>query len=127
MRGGSWRLVALPLAAVALAVVAVAQESRPQIRVLDPAPNAEVVARDVTVRMKVSGVELAPDGSRMGAYIVLRLDDAPPVKSYTNRFTFQEVPVGQHVLRAELRRSDGTAYNPPARTQVRFSVRAPTR
>ena len=101
------------------------QESQPLVRVLSPVQDAQVAGPDVEVRMEVEGVTLSPRRSRMGAYVLLRLDNAPPVKTFTNNFTYKGVSAGSHTLRVELRRNDDTSFDPPVRTQVRFAVRAP--
>jgi hypothetical protein len=119
---------ALFLVAIAgLTVVAMAQEQQPSVRVLSPANGAVVDGRNVELRMDVKGVRLTPRPSSNAAYVLLRLDDAPPVKAYSDSFTFQEVNPGSHVVRVELRRSNGGAFNPPVRTRVRFAVRAEQR
>jgi hypothetical protein len=120
--------VTLAVALVSLCLAAVAetsQEGQPMVRVLSPAQDAQVAGPDVEVRMEVEGVTLSPRRSRMGAYILLRLDNAPPVKTFTDNFTYKGVTAGNHTLRVELRRNDDTSFDPPVRTQVRFSVRAP--
>jgi len=112
------------LVVVALATLAMAQAQQPSLRILSPAEGATVAGRDVVLRMEVKGIELTPRQSSNGAYVLLRLDDAPPIKAYSDSFTFQGVTPGNHVVRVELRRSDGSQLNPPVRTQVRFVVRA---
>jgi hypothetical protein len=112
------------LVVVALATLAMAQAQQPSLRILSPAEDATVAGRDVVLRMEVKGIELTPRQSSNGAYVLLRLDDAPPIKAYSDSFTFQGVAAGNHLVRIELRRSDGSPLNPPVLTQVRFSVRA---
>lgn len=99
------------------------QETQPRVSVLSPGQDAQVTGPDVEVRMEVEGVTLSPRRSRMGAYVLLRLDDAPPVKTFTDNFTYKGVGAGSHTLRVELRRNDDTPFDPPVRTQVRFAVR----
>ncbi len=101
------------------------QERQPQISVLSPVQDAQVAGPNVQVRMEVEGVTLSPRRSRMGAYVLLRLDNAPPVKTFTDNFTYKGVSAGSHTLRVELRRNDDTSFDPPVRTQVRFTVRTP--
>jgi len=101
------------------------QEGQPRISVLSPVQDAQVTGPDVEVRMEVEGVTLSPRRSRMGAYILLRLDNAPPVKTFTDNFTYKGIGAGTHTLRVELRRNDDTSFDPPVRTQVRFAVRTP--
>ena len=120
--GGRWLLL---VGVLGFAVAAAAQGTRPQIRVLAPRDATEVAGPNIEIRMQVRGVDLAARRSGPGAYILLSLDDGPPMKSYTDRFTFQGVDAGDHILRAELRRTDDTGFNPPVRAQVRFSVRVP--
>ncbi len=118
---------ALFLVAIAgLAVVAMRQAQEPSVRVLSP-ENGGVVGRNVQLQMEVKGVELTPRPSSNSAYVLLRLDDAPPVKAYSDSFTFQDVSPGNHQVRVELRRSNGGAFSPPVRTRVRFTVRAERR
>jgi len=118
---------ALFLVAIAgLAVVAMRQAQEPSVRVLSP-ENGGVVGRNVQLQMDVKGVELTPRASSNSAYVLLRLDDAPPVKAYSDSFTFQDVSPGNHQVRVELRRSNGGAFSPPVRTRVRFTVRAERR
>ena len=110
-----------------LTATAASQAQEPAVRIVSPGNGAVVEAQNVVVEMQVQGVELTPRRTSNAAYVLLRMDDAPPVKSFTSKFTFQDVSTGNHLLRAELRRADGSTFNPPARTQVRFSVRASTR
>jgi hypothetical protein len=108
-------------------LLAMAQAEEPSLRVLSPENGAVVSGRDVELRMEVKGVELTPRESSNSAYVLLRLDDAPPVKAYSDSFTFQGVAPGNHLVRVELRRTDGSQLDPPVRTQVRFAVRAEQR
>lgn len=119
---------ALFLVAIAgLALVAMAQAQEPSVRVLSPSNGAVVNGRNVELQMEVKGVELTPRQASNTAYVLLRLDDAPPIKAYSASFTFQDVSPGSHLVRVELRRTDGGAFRPPVRTQVRFTVRAERR
>jgi len=101
------------------------QEGQPSIVVLSPEQDGQVAGPDIEVRMEVDGVTLSPRRSRVGAYVLLRLDNAPPVKTFTDNFTYKGVSAGSHTLRVELRRNDDTSFDPPVRTQVRFTVRNP--
>ena len=112
---------------VGASTAATSQERQPQVRVISPAQDARVLGPDVEVRMEVERVTLSPRRSRTGAYILLRLDNAPPVKTFTDTFTYKGVNAGNHTLRVELRRTDDTSFDPPVRTQVRFTVRAAAR
>lgn len=116
---------ALPLIAiVGLAALAATQAQEPTLRIVSPEDGDVLSSRNVELKMEVRGVELTPRRSTNAAYVQLRLDDMPPVKGYSETFTFQEVAPGNHVVRVELRRGDGTEFSPPRRTQVRFTVRA---
>jgi len=119
------RLVFVGLAA--LAALAMAQAQQPSLRILSPENGTAVTGPNVELRMEVKGVELTPRESSNSAYVLLRLDDAPPVKAYSDSFTFQGVAPGNHMVRVELRRGNGSELNPPVRTQVRFAVRAERR
>lgn len=114
-------------AAAAMATVAMGQADGPSLRVLSPENGAVVETRNVELRMEVKGVELTPRQSSNSGYVLLKLDDAPPVKAYADSFTFQGVTPGNHMVRVELRRGNGSELNPPIRTQVRFAVRADQR
>jgi len=113
--------------AAAVATVAMGQAEPPSLRVLSPENGAVVENRNVELRMEVKGVELTPRQSSNSAYVQLKLDDAPPVKAYAESFTFQGVTPGNHMVRVELRRGNGSEMNPPIRSQVRFAVRADQR
>lgn len=93
------------------------------IRVTSPENGDSVEGPDVELWMQVTGVELTSRRSGAGGHVLLRLDDHPPVKSFTERFTFQGVSTGNHVVRVELRHTDGSSFSPPVRAQVRFAVR----
>ncbi|MCH7824228.1 MAG: hypothetical protein IH849_05450 [Acidobacteria bacterium] len=112
------------IAATGLAAVALAQAQEPAVRIVSPENGGVVEGRNVELKMEVQGVELTPRRSSNAAYVQLRLDDLPPLKGYSETFTFQEVAPGNHVVRVELRRGDGSEFRPPRRTQVRFTVRA---
>ncbi|NIR59150.1 MAG: hypothetical protein GWO02_06350, partial [Gammaproteobacteria bacterium] len=71
--------------------------------------------------LEATGVELGSRG-RNGAHVLLFLDELPAMKSYAERFTFRGVAPGPHRLRAELRRADGAAFDPPVTAQVEFRV-----
>jgi len=114
----------LLIAVACLAALAWAQAQEPAVRIVSPEDGGVVTGRNVELKLEVQGVELTPRRSSNAAYVQLRLDDLPPVKGYSETFTFQEVPPGNHVVRVELRRTDGSEFRPPRRTQVRFSVRA---
>jgi hypothetical protein len=114
----------LLLAVMGLATLGLSQAPNPGVQILSPENDAVVQGPDVVVKMRVQGVQLTPRRSGNGAYLMLRMDDSPPVKGYSDTFTYRDVPAGNHVVRVELRRADGTVFNPPLRTQVRFSVRA---
>ena len=117
-----------PLVLASLLLVAPAetsQDGQPRISILSPVQDAQVAGPDVLIQMEVGGVTLSPRPSRMGAYILLRLDNSPPVKSFTDNFTYKGVNAGSHTLQVELRRNDDTSFDPPVRAQVRFAVRTP--
>jgi hypothetical protein len=119
--------LAVALTSVIWATVAeTSQDAQPKVRVVSPVEDAQVAGPDVQVRLEIEGATLSPRRSRMGAYILLRLDNAPPVKTFTDNFTYKGVGAGNHTLRVELRRNDDTSFDPPVRAQVRFSVRAPS-
>ena len=107
------------------AVAESSQDTQPRVRVVSPVEGARVVGPDVEVRLEIEGATLSPRRSRMGAYLLLRLDNAPPVKTFTDNFTYKGVGAGNHTLRVELRRNDDTSFDPPVRAQVSFSVRPP--
>ncbi len=115
------------VAIAGLAMVAMRQAQEPSVRVLSPENGGVVDGRNVQLLMEVKGVELTPRPSSNAAYVLLRFDDAPPVKAYSDSFTFQDVSPGNHQVRVELRRSNGGAFSPPVRTRVRFTVRAERR
>ena len=101
------------------------QETGPSLTIVTPEAGATIDGPDVTVTLRAGGVVLGGQ-ERTGAYVLLRIDSRPPVKCYTDRFTFQGTTEGEHRLRAELRRRDGARFDPPVRHQVRFSVRGST-
>lgn len=109
---------------VAIAALAMSQGQQPSLRILSPENGAAVAGPNIELKMEVEGVELTPRQSPNSAYVQLRLDDMPPVKAYSDNFTFQGVTPGNHVIRVELRRGNGSELNPPVKTQVRFAVRA---
>ena len=115
------------IVAVSLTAVAASQAQKPAVQIVNPGDGTVVAGRNVVVEMRVQGVELTPRRASNGAYLLLRIDDGPPVKSFTSKFTFQDVQAGNHLLRCELRRSDGSTFDPPVRTQVRFTVRPSAR
>lgn len=114
----------LLIIAISITSLAFAQDPGPSLRILSPEDGASVQGRNVELKMEVRGVELSPRRASNTAYALVRLDDAPPLKAYADTFTFQDIAAGNHVVRVELRRSDGTAFQPELRTQVRFMVRA---
>ncbi len=121
------RRALLVIAATGFAALALAQAQDPALRIVSPENGGVVDGRDVELKMEVKGVELTPRRSSNAAYVQLRLDDLPPLRGYSETFTFQDVAPGNHVVRVELRRADGSEFRPPRRTQVRFTVRATER
>ncbi|HEX9697891.1 MAG TPA: hypothetical protein VGD06_00395 [Acidobacteriota bacterium] len=111
-------------AVAALVALALAQAPEPALHIVSPADGGAVSGGNVVVRMQVAGVELTPRRTGNAAYVLLRLDELPPVKGYSDTFTFQDVAAGSHLVRVELRRADGSAFNPPVRSQVRFTVQS---
>ena len=117
---------AAPLALLLLigptpATATVAQPAGPSITIVSPAEGATVVGPDIEVVLRAEGVALGGEPGP-GGYALLRIDDLPPVKAYAEAFVFQGTEPGGHVLRAELRRTDGTRFDPPAEHEVRFVV-----
>ena len=104
-----------------LATVAASPLPQPSLQIIQPEDGSSISGPDVTVRTEVVGVELG-SRSRSGAYLLLRIDSLPAVKSYSERFTFKGLARGEHELRAELRRSDGRPLEPAVMASARFSV-----
>ncbi len=102
-----------------------AQQRSPELTIIEPEPDATVSGPDLTIRVRVSNVELG-GRARNGAYVLLRLDDLPPMKSYAARFTFRGVAAGEHRLAAELRRADGAPFEPAATASVQFRIAGET-
>jgi len=112
------------LAAIAfLALTGAASPQSPTLTIVAPAEGDTVTGPDVTVRLEVDGAVLG-GRARNGAHALLALDDLPPVKSYSPRFTFRGVSSGAHTLVVELRRSEGGEFDPPVRESVDFRVGA---
>lgn len=103
-------------------MAAAQRDSEPSLRIVRPDDGSEVRGADVDVVLQVEGVELVGERSSGGAFVLLQLDGTAPVKCYSDRFTYQGVAAGAHTLRAELRRGDGTAFEPPVRADVRFTL-----
>ena len=118
------RRAVLVIAAVSLATTALGQGQQPSARIVAPEDGAVVDGPNVVIKMRVTGVELTPRRSRNAAHLLIHMDDSPPVRNYSDEITFQGVEAGSHVVRMELRRGDGSAFRPPVRTQVRFTVRS---
>lgn len=108
------------VAALAALPAAVPAQS-PEVRILAPAEGSTVAGPDLTVRLEVEGVVLG-GRSRNGAYALMTLDDLPPVKSYSPRFTFRGVSDGEHRLRVELRRAEGGTFDPAVVATASFRV-----
>jgi hypothetical protein len=108
-------------AVAAAALLAAAPAQSPALRILAPADGATVQGPDLTVRLEVEGVELG-GRSRNGAYALMTLDELPPVKSYSPRFTFRGVDTGEHRLQVELRRAEGGAFDPPVVATAEFRI-----
>lgn len=116
--------VVLGVAVGLLATLPAAGRQRlPELSIQQPEPGSTVNGSDLTVLVQVANVELG-GRERNGAYVLLRLDDLPPMKSYAARFTFRGVAPGEHELVAELRRADGAAFAPPVTASVEFRMTA---
>jgi hypothetical protein len=111
------------IAAAAITLGVVGQEA-PSIRIVSPEDGSTVPGPEVEVELRATGVALAGEPGT-GGYALLRLDDLPPVRVYSESFVFQGTGSGPHVLRAELRRTDGSRFEPPATDEVRFAVARP--
>ena len=106
---------------LALCLVAAASTQAPELRIVAPAEGATVMGPNVTVLLEVEGVVLG-GRARNGAYALLTLDEMPPVKSYSPRFTFRGVAGGSHRLQVELRRAEGGTFDPPVKGSASFQV-----
>lgn len=125
MRNHAALVRAVVLLAAALgAASAAGAKGQATLRIVRPAGEATVHGADVLVELAVEGAVLG-GRARNGAYALLVLDDAPPVKSLAPRFTFRGVRPGEHTLVAQLRRPDGSRFEPDARAEVRFRSVAP--
>lgn len=93
--------------------------SQAALRIVRPEPDQTIAGGNVVVEIEVEGVVLG-GRTRNGAYALLTLDDMPPVKSLAPRFTFRNVPAGEHLVLAELRRPDGSRFEPEVEVRVRF-------
>lgn len=113
----------LVAALVGVALTGASAPQSPTLRVVAPAAGASFTGPDVTVRLEVDGAVLG-GRARNGAHALLALDDLPPVKSYSPRFTFRGVSDGTHTLVVELRRAEGGEFDPPVRESVEFRVGA---
>ena len=111
--------------AAALTVQAVGPQA-PTLKIVEPGDGASVTGGDVALLLEATGVQIGSRG-RNGAHVLLFLDELPAMKSYAERFTFRGVAAGPHRLRAELRRPDGAAFDPPVVAQVEFRVTDSTR
>lgn len=109
------------LAAALAALLATAPAQSPEVTIVAPAEGATVAGPDLTVRLEVEGVVLG-GRARNGAYALMTLDEMPPVKSYSSRFTFRGVSDGPHLLRVELRRAEGGTFDPPVVATASFRV-----
>ena len=125
MRGGR-ALAAAGLAILLTGVMApgtAAPQEQPGLRIVRPEDGSVVAGPRLAIALSIRGVVLG-GRSRNGAFVLLELDELPPMKSYAERFEFRGVEDGLHVLVAELRRPDGSAFEPPVRETVRFEVSA---
>lgn len=121
-RGLPWLLLLVVAQLVALPGDADAA-SQVSVQIVQPQADAAVQGSEVVVELAVEGAVLGGRG-RDGACALLTLDDLPPVKSFSRRFTFRGVDGGSHLLVVELRRPDGTRFEPEARARVRFATQA---
>ena len=99
--------------------IGLAQEA--SLSIESPSPGSTVAGSEVAVKLRVHGAVLG-ERSRNGAQVLLHLDRYPPVKSYSESFTFRGVGAGAHRLVAELRHADGTPFEPAVRASVSFKV-----
>jgi len=93
----------------------------PELTIVQPRPDTSISGSNLTVRLRVTDIQLGGQNGD-GAYVLLRLDDLPPIKSYAERFTFRGVAAGQHQLTAELMRADDASFDPPVIARVRFET-----
>lgn len=117
-----WRLAWLPaLALLSLGTSAIGLAQEASLSIESPSPGSTVAGSEVAVKLRVHGAVLG-ERSRNGAQVLLHLDRYPPVKSYSESFTFRGVGAGEHRLVAELRHADGTPFEPAVRASVSFKV-----
>lgn len=105
----------------ALSTAGALESQAPSLEIAEPVEGAAVAGPDVVVLLEATGVQIGNRG-RNGAHVLLFLDEFPAMKSYAERFTFRGVADGVHRLRAELRRPDGAAFDPPVVAEVEFRV-----
>ena len=127
---GAAFLIALPVSAGQEPSLRIAQPEagaqEPSLRIAQPEAGATIAGPNVRVVLTATGVILG-GSDRSGGYVLLGVDDLPPVRCYSDRFTFQGIEVGEHRLRAELRHPDGRPFEPPVASEVVFTVAAGAR
>lgn len=109
------------IAATWLSGVAGPQDA--SVTILQPRSDQLLTGSAVLVQIEVEGVVLG-GRSRNGAYALLTLDDMASVKSLAPRFRFRNVDPGDHELLVELRRPDGSRFDPAVEASVRFRTEA---
>ncbi len=100
----------------------------PSISVISPTLNMKINGSRVVIQLSASGITLAePKGNVVAgeAHFHVWIDDSNEQQSAGTTFTFENVSIGEHTLKVELRNGNHSSLSPPVLTITRFEVVAP--
>lgn len=106
------------------AVLAVGKEV-PSLAIASPSDSQTLYDTKITVALSVGGVKLAaPTGAvaEGEGHLHVWLDGANEQRGPRTSFTFENVQLGAHTIRAELHRGDHSAFDPAVVSTVTFTV-----
>lgn len=102
---------------------------QPQFFIIKPTEGEAIEGSNVQIQIDVQNLTLREPGTTPPraneGFFSLFLDDRAEVRTGDRNYTFSNVAAGNHQLRVELRRNDGTPYTPPIQASVAFRTVAP--
>ena len=98
----------------------------PTLELLAPVAEGTVLAGDVKVSVKTTGLKFTMPGNTKvpgEGHVHFTLDEQPLQMSAKPEYVYKGVAPGQHKLKAELVQNDATSFNPPVEQEITFAVK----
>ena len=103
-----------------------APASAPTLELIAPSTGSEVVAGDVKLSVKATGLKFAMASNTNvpgEGHVHFTLDDKPFKMSVNPEYVYEDVTAGSHTLVAELVQNDTTPFSPPVKQEITFTAK----